>query len=108
MAYMERPSTVRSRMNQQMSPAMTIMMMGTGKPAISPPKALTDGAVSIGEPWEMTRVRPRAMDIMASVAMKEGILPHAVAMPQMAPASAPTIRPRSRVSQPGSPAVENI
>ena len=75
MAYIDRPMTVRERMNQHNRPAMTIMTMGIGMPATEEPSQLTLGAVGIGEPCEMTRVAPRAMDIMASVAMKAGSLP---------------------------------
>src|SRR5699024_8728326 len=101
MAYMDRPSTVRSKMNQQIRPAMTIMTMGIGIPATVEPNQFTVGAVPMGEPSEMTKVAPRAMDIMASVAIKEGILPKAVAIPQMAPANRPVSRPAISVSQPG-------
>ena len=101
MAYIERPSTVRSKMNQQTKPAITIMTIGMGMPATVEPNQFTEGAVAIGEPSEMTKVAPRAIDIIASVAIKEGILPYAVAMPQIAPAARPVSKPIMSDNHPG-------
>ena len=75
MAYMERPSTVRERMNQHSTPASSIIRIGIGNFPALEPSQFTSSAVAIGEPWEITKVAPRAMDIMARVEMNAGSLP---------------------------------
>ena len=84
-------------------PMMTIMIIGTGIPMMVPPKKLTMPEVEIGRPSEMTKVKPRATDIMASVAIKEGNLRNAFIIPDKAPNTAPASRPTMMVTPAGSP-----
>ena len=63
------------RMNQHTTPARANMMTGTGIGPRSAPRWFTAPEVATGVPPDMTRVRPRATLIMASVAMKAGSFP---------------------------------
>ena len=94
---------VKFKITAAMTPMMIMVTIGTGMPSTVLPKKLTKPEVEMGRPSEMTKVRPRAMDMVARVAMKEGSLRKALAMPDRAPKKAPARTPTITVSQAGMP-----
>ena len=102
-AYIDRPIVVKFKIIAAIIPMMIIMTMGTGILRIVPPKKFTTPDVLIGLPSDMTSVNPLATDIMASVAMKDGSLRYALAMPLKAPKTAPATMPTTTVNHAGMP-----
>src|SRR5690606_25703190 len=92
-------------MNAVIRPMPIITSTGTGSqpPRVSP-RWDTESGKAIGEPWEITRDRPRATDSMASVAMNDGSFPYDTRMPLTRPQAMPVAMASSTARTTGTPA----
>src|SRR5699024_6606450 len=103
MAYKDLPKTVRFNTKPVIANITSITRIGTGIGPSSLPSQLTSAGSPMGRPSEITRVSPREMDSIASVAMQLGSSTQATARPLASPASSPNTGPPMSASTPGSP-----